>query len=54
MQKVLYILPLTHASHAIRGASHGETVGYQPFAVLAVLGLLCFIMAVRVVVKARD
>jgi len=54
VQKILYFLPLTHASVSIRSASYGKEFDYIPYAILAVLGVLCFFMAVRVVGKARD
>lgn len=54
VQKILYFLPLTHASKAIRGASYGEFAGVIPYVILAVTGAACFVMAVMVVGKARD
>jgi Nod factor-specific ABC transporter NodJ protein len=53
-QKVLYFLPLTHASRAIRAASFGETPERLSFAVLAGVGALFFTLAVFFVKRAKD
>ncbi|MFA6011739.1 MAG: ABC transporter permease [Desulfobacteraceae bacterium] len=53
-QKALYFLPLTHASRAIRSASYGQAPEAISFAVLIVVGLVFFTMAVFFVSKAKD
>jgi ABC-type multidrug transport system permease subunit len=53
-QKILFVLPLTHASSAIRTTAFGETPGWRGFAVLAAVGLVFFVLALGTVNKARD
>lgn len=53
-QKVLYFLPLTHASKAIRAASYGKPAQTVSFAVLGCVGIVFFVMAVFFVSKAKD
>jgi Nod factor-specific ABC transporter NodJ protein len=53
-QKILFVLPLTHASSAIRTTAFGGTPGWQGFAVLAAVGLVFFLLALGTVNKARD
>ena len=53
-QKIIWFLPLTHASHAIRQASFGERPTAEAFMVLAGAGILFFIMALKCVGQARD
>ncbi len=45
VQRILYFLPLTHASEAIRTAAFGERPPGSSFLVLAALGTLLFIFA---------
>jgi ABC-type multidrug transport system permease subunit len=54
IQHILKLLPLTHASRAIRSASFGYTPDYFSYLLLAVLGCLFFFMAFRCVNSARD
>jgi Nod factor-specific ABC transporter NodJ protein len=54
VQKILYFLPLTHASKAIRASAYGESPDPVPYLLLTVIGLGCFLMAVSVVNRARD
>ena len=53
-QKILSILPLTHASEAIRAVAFGQAPNPRAFVVLAVSGLLFFLLALGTVGKARD
>jgi Nod factor-specific ABC transporter NodJ protein len=53
-QHLLYVLPLTHASSAIRTTAFGGTVDWRGLAVLVTAGLVFFIMALGTVNKARD
>ena len=53
-QKMLSVLPLTHASAAIRGAAFGETPGAWPYLILAVVGAVFFVLALGTVNQARD
>ncbi len=54
IQKPLSLLPLTHASKAIRSALFGDFPGFFPYLLLAVIGVLFFVVAVRLVDQARD
>ena len=54
VQHILKLLPLTHASNAIRSASFGHAPDYFSYLLLAVLGCLCFVIAFRCVNSARD
>ena len=53
-QKILCLLPLTHAADAIRAASFGESPNPWDYAVLAGLGACTFIFAILTVNSARD
>jgi len=53
-QTVLSALPITHASHAIRGAAFGQPPGVAPFAALTMIGAICFSMALASVARARN
>ncbi|MBU1056012.1 MAG: ABC transporter permease [Proteobacteria bacterium] len=53
-QTLLAGLPLTHASHAIRACAFGQTPNWQSFLVLAIAGLVFFILAINTVNRARD
>ncbi len=52
-QKLLGILPLTHASHAIRAAAFKEPTTPSDFIVLACFGTACFIFALLSVNQAK-
>ena len=54
VQSILYFLPLTHASNAIRAAALGQTVDLRSFIVLAAIGVVFFVIALFTVNKARD
>ena len=54
VQKVLGLLPLTHAAKAIRASSFGMTPNPWSYVLLAGLGCVFFFMALRLVGKARD
>ena len=53
-QMVLSLLPLTHASRAIRASALGESVFWWDYALLLIVGALCFWFALNSVNKARD
>ncbi|MCP4397005.1 MAG: ABC transporter permease [bacterium] len=53
-QHLLSLLPLTHASQAIRSAAFGQTPRIFSLALLALTGLLCFVLAFHWVNRARD
>ncbi|MCD6430694.1 MAG: ABC transporter permease [Deltaproteobacteria bacterium] len=54
IQKPLTLLPLTHASTAIRTSLMKENPGFFPYLLLAVIGALFFVIAVRLVGRSRD
>ncbi|MEA1922189.1 MAG: ABC transporter permease [Pseudomonadota bacterium] len=53
-QKILYFLPLTHASKAIRAAAFGQPPDPRSFLILAGVGIFFFVAAVHCVNLARD
>jgi len=53
-QKILVLVPLTHASKAIRSASFGGPAALSSCLFLALTGLILFLIAVSLVNKARD
>lgn len=53
-QKILCVLPITHASRAIRGAALGEAPDYFSFLALFLTGIIFFTLALGTVHKARD
>ncbi len=53
-QMLLSLLPLTHASRAIRASALGESVLWWDYALLVIIGALCFWFALNSVNKARD
>lgn len=53
-QKVLYLLPLTHASDAIRASSFGRVPETSDYLILAIIGISAFLLAILTVNKARD
>ncbi|MCU0586855.1 MAG: ABC transporter permease [Syntrophobacteraceae bacterium] len=54
VQSLLKFLPLTHAAHAIRGASFGEPPDPFSYLLLAGIGLVFFVAAFFCVNKARE
>jgi Nod factor-specific ABC transporter NodJ protein len=54
IQKILYLLPLSHASKAVRADAFGESPELAPFIVLGACGLAFFLLALATVSKARD
>jgi ABC-2 type transport system permease protein len=54
VQKLLLLLPITHAAAAIRSAAFGQTPPWQSLAILAGLGLLAFFAAVFCVRQAKN
>ena len=54
VQNSLHFLPITHAAKSIRAASFGKAPQLEPYAIMAVLGLIFFALAFRCVNKARD
>ncbi len=53
-QTILWALPLSHASKAIRASAFGETPPFSAFVVLLITGALCFLLALKCVNRARD
>lgn len=53
-QKIIYTLPLTHASKLIRDSAFKRDVGLNSFILLIVLAIVSFFIAVAVVEKAKD
>lgn len=53
-QQVLYFLPLTHASRAIRAAAFGEPAHLPSYALLGGLGLALFVLSFQCVNRARE
>lgn len=53
-QKILFLLPLTHASKAIRTASFGKVPDLTSYLLLAVTGCIFFFIAFQCVSRARD
>ena len=51
---VLWALPLSHASKAVRTSAFGNAPDVSSYVVLAVLGLLFFFLALKCVNQARD
>lgn len=54
VQKVLYLLPLTHAADAIRAASFGSMPLPSDYLILAVLDVAALVFAILTVNKAKD
>lgn len=54
LRNILWLLPLSHASRAIRAAAFGEQPNPVSFLVLAACGALFFLLAMFTVDKARD
>jgi ABC-type multidrug transport system permease subunit len=53
-QKIICLLPLTHASKAIRQTAFGAAPGGFPYLLLTAIGLVFFIIALKCVNQARD
>ena len=53
-QKIVSLLPLTHASHVIRASAFGNPINYSSYILLAVIGISLFFISVGLVNKARD
>jgi ABC-2 type transport system permease protein len=53
-QKILFLLPLTHASNAIRAVALGNTPKWHAFVVLPLTGIVFFTLALHSVNHARD
>lgn len=54
VQKALSMLPLTHASHAIRSSALHQTQSPTDYWLLAALAMIFFLLALRCVGQARD
>jgi Nod factor-specific ABC transporter NodJ protein len=54
VQWILYFLPLTHASKAIRAAAYGEPPVFSSYLLLILLGTFLFILAFHWVNRARE
>ncbi|MCP4111399.1 MAG: ABC transporter permease [Desulfobacteraceae bacterium] len=53
-QKILFFLPLTHASGAVRAVAFGETPDFSSYILLAATGLSFFFIAFHCVNRAKD
>ncbi|MDR1166049.1 MAG: ABC transporter permease [Deltaproteobacteria bacterium] len=53
-RSILQVLPLSHASKAIRADAFGESPELWPFLALAGAGIVFFVLAVSAVSRARD
>lgn len=53
-QKILFVLPLTHAAQAIRTTAFGGIPQWSDMALLAAVGVAVFFLALNTVNKARD
>lgn len=53
-QKILFLLPLTHASNAIRAVALGEIPDWRAYLVLPMIGTVFFILALLAINHARD
>ena len=53
-QKILFFLPLTHASRVIRSASFAKAVSLYSCGLLGVIGTVLFVFAVYCVNRAKD
>lgn len=51
---IVNLLPLTHASRAVRPAAYGQAPPWGSYWLLAILGAMAFLMAQRCVRMARD
>lgn len=54
VQGLLSLLPLSHASRAIRAAALDQPVQFWDYALLLILALACFTLALHCVDKARE
>ena len=54
IQKLLHIIPLTHASKAIRASAFGEPFDPSPYLFLGLTGCLFFFASLSLVNRARD
>ncbi len=52
--QIIWILPLTHASKAIRQAAFGNLPGLSPYLFVGLTGIIFFTMALKCVDQARD
>lgn len=53
-QKLLMLLPLTHASKAVRAVALGDVPDWRAYLLLPLVGILFFVFALRSVNHARD
>lgn len=53
-QTILWGLPLSHASKAVRASAFGEIPPVSAYIVLLLLSIICFMIAVKCVNQARD
>ena len=53
-QELLYFLPLTHASRAIRSASYGDPIHLSSYGILLGIGVAFFWVSIFCVNRARD
>jgi len=53
-QKILYLLPLTHAAQAVRASAFGAQPNAVDYLILATIAGLAFLLAILTVNRARD
>ncbi len=53
-QTILHLLPLTHSAKSIRAAAFGQSPPILSYVIMAVIGCLCFGIALGCVNRARD
>ena len=53
-QKLIYLLPITHATYAIRKGAFGLIPTIKSYIILIILGLIFFFIALKCVNQARD
>jgi len=53
-QKIIWFLPLSHASDAVRMASFGQQPDLRSYGLLLIIGIAFFFMAILCVEKAKD
>jgi len=52
--KIIFLLPLTHASKAIRQTAFGASPGCFSYLLLTAIGIILFLLALKCVGQARD
>ncbi len=53
-QKLIHLLPITHATYAIRKSAFGYVPNIKSYVLLIILGTIFFVLALKCVDQARD